>query len=139
MEYNECPYVSFETAKRLKDLGFYVYTKTQYTMFGKRLNWGFQQIEDNIDKAHLDFIFAPDLWNAYKWLRDSFGHLKLPSIGVRKCSTKLYFFTLWEVGDTDTYISEQGFQTYDEAWEQGLNKLIDKIIELKKIQEENYD
>lgn len=115
-------YVSFETAKLLKEKGFEQECHTayfngklvDYTMFGFCLGG--------------DFVYAPTLQMAMKWLREEHNKIIVPGISLDDRSTiSHYIVGIWYVpknnGGSFCYASPtpyNGYPSFEEACEAAI-------------------
>ena len=119
-------YVSFETAKLLKEAGFNVPCQSQYTE-----GMGVWNVEYAYDFNADDFGYSrPTLALAARWLREL--HNYAVCVWYSKNHEK-WFYAHGDMNnivfDTDYLISEYEFDSYEEALEAGLKaalKLIKK-------------
>ena len=128
-------YVSFETAKLLKEKGFEEECYLHYSSNGKMQHWNYQ--------SPIDGISAPTLQMAMKWLRKSHNITVIPGVripdsiyGTPICGTiECYWVGIWYVpknnGGALCFISptpEKGYPTYEEACEAGIKYCLKYLL-----------
>lgn len=123
-------YVSFEQAKRLKELGFDWECNHHYDNEGDcLLNPGIMgNIYYNCNELD-SIISAPTLAQAQKWLREAKQIIIIPCVAYREGIMKYDFYIVDE--PIDLFDDSELFDTYEEALSAG----IDKALELLKEQE----
>lgn len=124
-------FVTFEIAKKLKDLGyntpFFFFYRTDdqlihHAMVGKPLVYG-----ENVDN---EVVIAPTISQALKWLREEM-ELHIEIYMYHNCY-------LWEIYNTEIYdadltqksekYSEIEYETYEEAALAGIEYTLDNLI-----------
>ena len=119
-------YVSFETAKLLKEKGFDEATLGYYLDDKDKLY--FDRFSDDWNSNHVGYISAPTLQMAMKWLREvhnlhievfiTTNHLMFQWKIYRTENTSLYF-----AGTSLSY-----YEKYEEACEAGINYCLRNLI-----------
>ena len=126
-------YVSFETAKLLKEKGFDEITFTWYTGKGK-LCFG----KNNFDDYHMNHLSnmataidknkcsAPTLQMAMKWLREDYNiDVAIYPYGEYSCNN--YQFDVYI--DNNLVISkDDGYVSYEQACETAIKYCLEKLI-----------
>jgi hypothetical protein len=129
-------YVSFETAKLLKEKGFDEKVDTLYKMDAEFLkstlciNYNNPDFELS-DMHHIPekTVSAPTLQMALKWLREKHEIFIQPNIVF--CYPIQYFATIFCYGDnlkTQQDIDTERFDTYEEACEAGIKYCLENLI-----------
>lgn len=115
-------YVSFETAKLLKEKGFEVYRySAMYDKNGILVPFSFKRVT-NSEKRRFAYE-APTLQMAMKWLRE------VHHIALNVC----YLIGMWSYSVYRTDVSSSGlnsedFDTYEEACEAGIRYCLENLI-----------
>ena len=92
-------YVSFETAKLLKEKGFDAECKKYYTLkMLSNLYYGCEYVR-NRDLKDEDDCIAPSLWMAMKWLREVHNVLVIPDYDY-ECTDKSYCYKIYRLGES---------------------------------------
>jgi len=124
-------YVSFETAKLLKEKGFNERLLTFYATDEAKKEGCFQIMaftDDKIDNNHSDHCYlAPTLQMAMKWLREVYNVY----IGTNPISGKGYNATIYDVADFDDYgiiTDTECFFHAQEAVEAALKYCLENLI-----------
>lgn len=121
-------YVSFETAKLLKENGFDEETRGYYPIKGDatgRLMFG---IEYNHNHSQVQ-ISAPTLQMAMKWLRVVHG-LDI-DVSIEYTTKKTYYYSILKktaIRDIDCLHSETNFKSYEEACEAAIKYCLENLI-----------
>lgn len=130
-------YVSFETAKLLKEKGFDERVKSYYTESGLE---GYMLALKATKNTELGdgFISRPTLQMVMKWLREEHNKIIVPGISLddRTSSTiSHYIVGIWYVpknnGGALCFISptpENGYSTYEEACEEAIKYVLENLI-----------
>lgn len=118
-------YVSFETAKLLKEKGFDVPTKEFYSEAGKTLS-GACSYNWNDDEGDCS---RPSLWLAMKWLREVHNLFILVEFSTFEFSKERPF--MWSIRyqkvDGD-YIGGTYHPTYEKACESAIKYCLEELI-----------
>lgn len=128
-------YVSFETAKLLKEKGFDEPCLMCYTSDKKLANYGLYRSYKN---SEVFAMTAPTIQTAMKWLRKTHNQIIVPDVrvedpisGIIKC----YIVGIWYIpknnGGALCFISptpENGYSTYEEACEAGIKYCLENLI-----------
>jgi len=115
-------YVSFETAKLLKEKKFDEFCYYYYMEDGnlKLTNW---------DKEH-NFCPCPTLQMAMKWLREVYK-LDIDVSIEYKNSKKVYYYSILKktvIRDIDCLHSETNFDSYEQACEASIKYCLENLI-----------
>ena len=117
-------YVSFETAKLLKERGFDESTIMRYDSNGEISSDGRYGHYNSLKK--FDFISAPTLQMAMKWLRDIHGlfiHIDV----IREASC--WLADIQDIkGDVSIYSVENEFPNYEQACEAAIKYCLENLI-----------
>ena len=117
-------YVSFETAKLLKERGFDESTIMRYDSNGEISSDGRYGHYNSLKK--FDFISAPTLQMAMKWLRDIHGlfiHIDV----IREASC--WLADIQDIkGDVSIYSVENEFPNYEQACEAAIKYCLDNLV-----------
>lgn len=116
-------YVSFKTAKLLKEKGFDEYTFSDYSEEGVI---GFNEVETRIAKGYQ----RPTLQMAMKWLRNTF-HLEIYPFhdAIQENNDWWYRIELHSKGCSLTeYESDVIYKTYEEACEAAIKYCLENLI-----------
>lgn len=125
---DEKDFVSFETAKRLKEAGFSekvtsVYAHVYKGEDGWHLRNGY--IEDDYNHYEWFNISAPTLWQAQKWLREVKG-IEVSAAWCRR--RKFYYYWRGELSCTDENVKfGYDFPSYEAALSAGIDEALDLI------------
>ena len=111
-------YVSFETAKLLKEKGFGEYTLGFYKDNEKKLD--FDRFADDWNTKHVGYIAAPTHQMALKWLREV--HNIYIMVEHNKLLTPPFWFKL------DDYTSDSLYTTYEQACEDAIEYCLENKI-----------
>lgn len=127
-------YVSFETAKLLKEKGFDVPTERFYTENGRTLS-GAYSYNWNDDEGDCS---RPSLWLAMKWLRKAHNQIIVPGIRVEDPISGIincYIVGIWYIpknnGGAFCYTSPtpyNGYPSFEEACEAGIKYCLENLI-----------
>ena len=119
-------YVSFETAKLLKEKGF-----DKYPLFPcyKEDNGEFIDIPTTLDTINYCFIPAPTLQMAMKWLREEKGIAVVPILSSVLDNEKF----LWDIEiivakTNETYHQGWIYESYKQACEAAIKYCIEHLI-----------
>jgi hypothetical protein len=128
-------YVSFETAKLLKEKGF---NRCPLFPCYKEDNGKFIDIPTTLDTINYCFIPAPTIQRAMKWLRKSYNITVLPGVRIPHAicgKIEAYWVGIWYVpknnGGALCFISptpEKGYSSYEEACEAGIKYSLEHLI-----------
>ncbi len=134
-------YVSFETAKLLKEKGFNAECDCLYAdgnilhARGGRCDWN---KGESLFSDYKNECSAPTLQMAMKWLREVHNQIIVPGIRVddRTSSTiNCYFVGIWYIpknnGGALCFISptpENGYSSYEEACEAAIKYCLENLI-----------
>ena len=105
-------YVSFETAKLLKERGF-----------NERTNM------PHVDDYQRLVCYIPTLQMAMKWLREAHGLDK--DISIEYTPKKTYYYSVLKktvIRDIDCLHSETNFKSYEEACESAIKYCLENLI-----------
>ena len=120
-------YVSYETAKLLKDKGFDEPCLMCYTSDKKLGNYGHYKSYKNSDVFALT---APTIQKAMKWLREVHNIDIDVSIEYNN-SKKVYYYSILKktvIWDIDCLHSETNFDSYEEACEASIKYCLENLI-----------
>ena len=125
-------FVSFETAKLLKEKGFDERTILSYDKYGRMKNALCPFFVD-VD------IAMPTLQMAMKWLREVYNiiidvsPLSFTFKGSESLICNNWVFTLWENGNpivSEFYGNQTAYPTYEEACESAIKCGLENLIEI---------
>ena len=120
-------YVSFETAKLLKEKGFDWECLGTYSTGDKELSISSECPYSN-DLNDDMFIAAPTLQMGMKWLREDHHIHILPQISDPSQVNPKYYIVIWTTGTKrESYILEL-FNSYEEAVEEGIKYCLEDLI-----------
>ena len=130
-------YVSFETAKLLKEKGFNASLLTYYITDEERKKGVFQTMaftDDTIDNNYSNICYlAPTLQMAMKWLREVHKVIPLILTDENSQDSFYYWFRIdtikegkWE--DAIYREDEKAFSTYEQACEAGILYCLEHLI-----------
>ena len=128
-------YVSFETAKLLKEKGFDCACKVWYSEYTSQFFCGkkYTSIEfddhNRFDENYKFICYAPTLQMAMKWLREVYGIY--PDIAVEEIDDNTTFFRVDGI-----YLKQKKmwdkynnlFKTYEEACEEAIKYCLENLI-----------
>ena len=132
-------YVSFDTAKLLKEKGFDEYCKSVYHVgsvcsvasLGYHNNEGYGEVID--EKQNSDFgkydnaISAPTLQMTMKWLREKCISITLNITGFNLNDLPVWNFDIW-CNNNHEYRSSDYFDSYEQACEAGIKYCLENLI-----------
>ena len=129
-------YVSFETAKLLKDKGFNERLLTFYITDEFKKGGCFQLMaftDDKIDNNHSDHCYlAPTLQMAMKWLREVQNLFIFPFPQV---NTSKFWVEIYQLSDNQEWenlycesIDLQDYSTYEQACEAAIKYCLENLI-----------
>lgn len=119
-------FVSFDTAKLLKEAGFDVPTSTHYSNSGEV--WWSSIPEDNNNDKSCKACSRPTLALAARWLREVHGiHVGIDLVYIKPMTGKWICFIRFTDDCGNPYCSTGWFDRYEEALETGLREAI-KLI-----------
>lgn len=129
-------YVSFETAKLLKDKGFNERLLTFYITDEFKKEGCFQLMaftDDKIDNNHSDHCYlAPTLQMAMKWLREVQNLFIFPFPQV---NTSKFWVEIYQLSDNQEWenlycesIDLQDYSTYEQACEAAIKYCLENLI-----------
>ena len=110
-------YVSFETAKLLKEKGFDVNCYTHYSSDGQNVYYNYQTPSDGINR--------PTLQMAMKWLREVHNfHIRIDR------ASKYWNYTIRKLKlfGTNDLSYNVDFNTYEKACEAAVKHCLEKLI-----------
>lgn len=117
-------YVSFETAKMLKKVGFDWYTKNHYNQKGD-----FRYSDNSKDWNAVEYLerySAPTLSFAARWIREKYNFNISALWDSEKCC---YYEFVQKITDKDDHISSSGYyHTYEEAFEEAINVVLSSVL-----------
>lgn len=115
-------YVSFETAKLLKEKGFEEKCYLHYSSNGKMQHWNYQ--------SPIDGISAPTLQMATKWLRQVYNIHVVPKFDFYAgyYTGRIYDGRRETVSEKDDYIAITGYETSEEACEAAIKYCLLALI-----------
>ena len=123
-------YVSFETAKLLKEKGFNERLLTFYITDETKKRGNFQLMaftDDKIDNNHSDYCYlAPTLQMAMKWLREKYNIDILIPIGGFTEKGKVYFCSVYK--NLINYGDLKECSTYEQACEAAIKYCLENLI-----------
>lgn len=130
-------YVSFESAKLLKEKGFDERVLSFYTESGLE---GYMFVLKATKNTEFDsgFISRPTLQLAMKWLREVYNiiidvsPLSFNTKGSESFICNNWVFTLWENGNpivSEFYGNQTAYPTYEEACESAIKCGLENLIE----------
>ena len=113
-------YVSFETAKLLKEKGFDEFTISYYYKNG---SMGFSEVDTRVSDGYQ----RPTLQMAMKWLRETHN------LGVFLTWTQVFGCYRWRVyylkkGSQELYSVGANYNTYEEACEAAIKYCLENLI-----------
>ena len=136
----EIPLVHNNTAYLLKKCGYNVFTVLQiHTGTGEKYhyNLGDYAVLETQHKTDM-LMFVPDIWAAYAFIRKNYPNYdmsvyrKLVNDANRE-QTK-YVFDIDDLNDE--LVSLEYCETYEDAWQKGLNLILTHIVEKKEKKDE---
>ena len=132
-------YVSFETAKLLKEKGFDCPCKVWYAEYtsqfsGEKYN-SLESDDYNIFNGDYKFLFyVPTLQMAMKWLRDEKHYYIQVMLDGWACGGHLGYYVVIQKTDSDfemmlqDAVDEVFYQTYEEACEAAIKYCLENLI-----------
>ena len=117
-------YVSFETAKLLKEKGF----DKNYPLIPcyREDNGEFIDIPTTLDTINYCFIPAPTLQMAMKWLRKAHGIDIIIEISDPSVKNRKYYCMIWD-GNNKAHILDL-FNSYEETCEEAIKYCLENLI-----------
>lgn len=115
-------YVSFETAKLLKEKGFDKICYCNYSSDGRTQHWNYQTPSDG--------IACPTLQTAIKWLREIYNVHVTPKFDFYGgyYTGRIYDGRRESASERDEYIAIVGHRTYEEAAEAAIKYCLENLI-----------
>ena len=115
-------YVSYEVAKLLREKGYNEPTKGFYTTQGL-FSYGVSDIT-NAKRNIYNYISAPSLAQASKWLRESKSIDVLPKLTDNEYY-KRYRYLVYRYGELkNVHCQPSGFGTYEESLNEGIKEAL---------------
>ena len=111
-------YVSFESAKLLKEKGFDEECYLHYSSDGKTQHWNYQ--------SPVDGISAPTLQMTMKWLRE-IHQLHIGILVAYNYFPRRYRYHIMHTENVETY-SQKDFDTYEQACESAIKYCLENLI-----------
>ena len=124
-------YVSFETAKLLKEKGFDEATLGYYLDDKDKLY--FDRFSDDWNSNHVGYISAPTLQMAMKWLEEEKEYIVYP-YPVSDGKKIEWRYSVWFdngymfLGQILEYGTDESFNTREEATEAGIKYCLENLI-----------
>ena len=112
-------YVSYETAKLLKEKGFDVLTYACFSNDGKETYYGYRAVGDD--------IMRPTLQIAVKWLREKCIFITLNIISFNLNDSPVWSFDIWHNNNHEYRFSDY-FDSYEEACESAIKYCLENLI-----------
>lgn len=116
-------YVSFETAKLLKEKGFDEVTEKWYLKYKGEYTLVSRGTAEHIDSS----IDVPTLQMATKWLREKCIFIALNIISFNLNDLPIWNFDIWR-NNNHEYRSSDYFDSYEEACEAAIKYCLEKLI-----------
>jgi len=126
-------YVSFETAKLLKEKGFDVYVRSFYDADDMPAQHNEALWDWNLNKENYRFS-APTLQIAMKWLREEKHYYIQVMLDGWACGDHSGYYVVIQKTDSDfemmlsDAVDEVFYQTYEEACEAGIKYCLENLI-----------
>ncbi len=135
-------YVSFETAKLLKEKGFDEFCPTFYETdepdngpkYSKKLGWFLHNSYDYSDRYGKMIISAPTLQMAMTWLRDEKHYYIQVMLDGWACGGHSGYYVVIQKTDSDfemmlqDALDEVFYSTYEEACEAAIKYCLENLI-----------
>ncbi len=121
-------FVSFDTARMLKEAGFRELTKTHYSNSGQV--WETAMPADYNDDFNCNTCNRPTLALAARWLREKHHINVYACFDYEKFDERKWFFTREHTmvnDDSAVYCSIMNYKSYEEALEAGLKHCLELI------------
>ena len=112
-------YVSFETAKLLKEKGFDKLTYACFSNDGKETYYGYRAVGDD--------IMRPTLQMAIKWLREKHIFIVLDIISFDLNDLPVWFFDIWH-NNNHEYRSSDYFDSYEQVCEIAIKYCLKHLL-----------
>lgn len=130
-------YISFETAKLLKEKGFNISCRFAYTEKGNEFN-------TNVCCDVPVYAYKPTLQMAMKWLREVYHIIIVPQPlsfnKVKDCLCDNWVYSLW-IGDNlevdESLRNQTNYPTYEEACEAAIKYCLKNLINNEDEEEES--
>jgi len=110
---------SFEQAQRLKKAGFDWEVGECYFEYDKRLGTGYKATNHNFQDSRCRSVSAPTVALALKWIRDEKGIVNCIKRDFEYSEIPVYLGQF-----KDMYITDYGYDTYEEAESALLDELL---------------
>ena len=119
-------YVSFETAKLLKEKGFDEKCRTYYKVFPKdRIAAIYHSSEDRgVSEDDPNEILCPTLQMAMKWLREEYRLF----VNIEPLSGIKYTWSIWFMNESKEEESSLVYDTYEQACEAAIRYCLEYLI-----------
>ena len=130
-------YVSFETAKLLKEKGYWNIATMLYKENGDIVNYNVPLNNKGFSSTLGVFYEAPTLQMTMKWLREVYNiiidvsPLSFNTKGSESFICNNWVFTLWENGNpivSEFYGNQTAYPTYEEACEAAIKYCLKNLI-----------
>ena len=126
-------YVSFETAKLLKEKGAYFDTDRVYTSIGRAWEINMKQFKKQFDYEVSNYIQRPTLQMALKWLREVHKIFVEPIVAIDLNGKYHYCFRLLnsickDILEPKDLVRIDFKDTYEEAVEAGIKYCLENLI-----------
>lgn len=122
-------YVSFETAKLLKEKGFDWECRDYYSTNGSFYSEDFSSNWNNPRSSIFQLVSALTIQMAIKWLREVQG-LDI-DISIEYTYKKVYYYSILKktfIRDIDCLHSETNFKSYEQAAEAAIKYCLENLI-----------
>ena len=126
-------YVSFETAKLLKEKGFDESTSMVYMSYGDlcklhRYDSIRNSNYNDITKNYFEYT-APTLQMTCKWLRETYHLHILFEISDPSQINPKYYFIVWDTSKQNSYLVDL-FDSYEEACEEAIKYCLENLVKV---------
>ena len=129
-------YVSFETAKLLKEKGFKELTYACFTNGGDDI-YGYRAVGDD--------IMRPTLQMAMKWLREKYHYYIQVMLDSWTCGGHSGYYVVIQKTDSDfdmmlqDAVDEVFYQTYEEACEEAIRYCLENNLVMSKAEQRAFE
>lgn len=122
-------YVSFETAKLLKEKGFDGWCDHFYDFYPETGEVHICGCDEHNNSRYEDEYSMPTLNVACKWLRETYHlHILFEITNPSQINPK-YYFIVWDTSKQNSYIVDL-FDSYEEACEEAIKYCLENLVKV---------
>lgn len=122
-------YVSFETAKLLKEKGFDGWCDHFYDFYPETGEVHICGCDEHNNSRYEDEYSMPTLNVACKWLRENYHlHILFEITNPSQINPK-YYFIVWDTSTQNSYLVDL-FDSYEEACEEAIKYCLENLVKV---------